>query len=637
MCGIAGFIDKKRALAPHAARIKRMTDALEHRGPDDEGQWTQDNVALGHRRLSIIDLDQRSAQPLVSADGRFVITYNGEVYNYIELRRELEARGAQFRTESDTEVIMEAYRHYGTDCFNMFNGMWALCIYDRQAQKLIFSRDRFGVKPLYILDNAEVFAFASEAKGIIAGFPEENRPSLTALYRFFVLSVSENADAESYYQNIKIFPPATYMIYDLTTNEKQSGHYWEVNEELFYEKWIKGRDPYQTFRELFDDAVAIRLRSDVEVGSCLSGGIDSSSIVGCMSRAYGRTVSTFSSVYQDKSCNEEAYIRAVNERAGTQAHYIHPDDEEPHFTAHTQKINYHRDGPATGASAFSQYMVMKCAGDHVKVVLDGQGADEMFAGYLHYYTSFLLDLLREHTSESRQQALRTLVIFRHEWPELMNLISTDAVVDLVGINNSDAFFNQQQDDSNMKVKRSFQPYTAAFLRNAYENYQYREYKLRSELNTRLCNDILLNSIPAILHSEDANSMCFSVESRIPFLDYRLVEFALVLDGRHKLHDQWTKWVVRHSLREYLPEKVYKRTNKMGFPAPFARWLRTGASRDEFRDIIFAFKDRNIVPEQTIRGYYDAHMAGKADMSPQLYRFYSGELWLRTCQNLEFSA
>ncbi|MDO5150098.1 MAG: asparagine synthase (glutamine-hydrolyzing) [Oscillospiraceae bacterium] len=630
MCGIVGLIDKKNILKPNDNRIKKMTDAIAHRGPDAEGQWKYKNVALGHRRLSIIDLDPRSSQPMKSIDERYVISFNGEIYNYLELKSGLIAAGAEFRTSSDTEVIIEAYRHFGTDCVKMFNGMWAFCIFDKEENTLFFSRDRFGIKPLYYVNNDNYFSFSSEAKGIIAGFPEENIPNELAIYRYISGSINENVDEESYYKNIKIFPPAHSAIYDLSNNSLSFMEYWIVDEQLFFNKWIKGKNPITEFRKLFDSSVELRLRADVDVGACLSGGLDSSAIVGCASSKSGKKIHTFSSIYEDKECNEEEYIRAVNEMWKTNVHYIRPDDEEANFTEHIKNINYHHDGPAMGASLYSQYMVMKGVQGNVKVVLDGQGADEMFAGYIPYYSHHITDLINKGGFINKLKAIRIITIVNKEWPEIIGAVSTDQIVRLVGEDNSLLFQNKAQ-GINVQTRRSCPMFTNQFMNNVKEHFDRKDIRCKSALNTRLCNDVLSKSIPALLHNEDSNSMAFSIESRVPFLDYRIVEFAIALDGKYKIRGHWTKWIIRRALKDYLPEIVVKRKNKMGFPAPFSRWLRTGKSKDNLKEIIFSFSKRQIVPYDTIAFFYEKHISGECDMSDILFKFYSAELWLRTCE------
>ncbi len=631
MCGIAGYIDISKKYKADRNLVKKMTDKLIHRGPDAEGQWADEYVALGHRRLSIIDLDAKSNQPLVSFDGRYVITFNGEIYNYIEIRKRLLEKGAVFKTNGDAEVIVEAYRMYGTSCINQFNGMWSFVLYDVEKQKIIICRDRFGIKPLYTIHNSDVFAFASEIKAITAAFPEENIPNETCIYRYLLGSVNEDMDEKCFYKNVKIFPSAHYMVYDLRNHKKTYKRYWEVDERVFYDKWIKGKDPVRTFKRLFESAVGLRLRADVEVGACLSGGLDSSAIVGCASKKYGRKMHTFSSIYMDKECNEESYIRKVNEKWNTIPHYIKPDNYEKNFSKYIEDLTYHHDQPTGGASLYSQYMVMKGVQGKVKVVLDGQGADELFAGYISYYADYISDLIDRNTFISRCKAIKILAIMKKEWPDIIESVSTDTIVKLVGLKNSFLFQNENK-IKDLKIKRSAQLFTNDFLKKVNADCKEKEIQCSSKLNTRLCNDVLHSSIPSLLHNEDGNSMAFSIESRVPFLDYRIVEFALALDGKYKIRNQWTKWIIRRACKEYLPKEIVRRKNKMGFPAPFARWLREGSRKEEIAKVIYQFGERNIVPKETIAQFYQAHINTGADYSNILFRFYSMELWLRMCMD-----
>lgn len=629
MCGIAGYIDKSGKYKTSRELLKKMTDTMIHRGPDAEGQWIDKEVALGHRRLSIIDLDDKSNQPMFSHDGRFVITYNGEIYNYIELKKSLEEEGAIFKTESDTEVILEAYRKYGTDCFNQFNGMWAFVLYDREEQKVVICRDRFGIKPLYTVDNNDVFIFASEMKAIIEAFPDENIPNETWIYRYIPYSRWEDSDEECFYKNIKSFPRASYMIYDLKQQSKEYMQYWKVDEQQFYEKWVYGRNPVKTFKELFDSSVGLRLRADVEVGACLSGGLDSSSIVGCVSKKYKKKIHTFSSIYEDKDCNEEMYIRKVNKKWGTIPHYIKPDEYEGNIIEYLEKLTYHHDQPTMEASLYSGYMVMKGVHGNVKVLLDGQGADELFAGYESYPGCYIYDLLEKNTFWSRREGIKLISILRKEHPECLCTISTDAAVGLVGIENSFLF---KENIKETDILRNVKMFTDDFLNKVNDQYQVTEIRCSSRLNTKLCNDLVNYVIPQILHNEDGNSMAFSIEARVPFLDYRIVEFAIALNAEYKIRNQWSKWIIRKACKNYLPRAIAKRRNKMGFPAPFARWLREGQSKDEIVKIIYAFGDRNIVPGETIDQLYKAHINNEADFGGILFRILSLELWLRMSDN-----
>lgn len=627
MCGIAGYIGKNKNTVPQKAILKQMTDTLIHRGPDAEGQWFDNFVGLGHRRLAIIDLDAQSNQPLISHDKRFVISFNGEIYNYLELKSELEELGAVFQTNSDTEVIIEAYRYYNTACFNKFNGMWAFALYDIENKKVIFCRDRFGIKPLYIAETDDYFAFASEIKAITAVFPDENVMNERCVYRYLTGTVNEDTDEETFYKNVKIFPSSTFLEYQLDTNTITVEKYWKIDEKEFYLKWIKGRNPIKTFKKLFESAIELRLRADVEVGACLSGGLDSSAIVGCATKKFGRKMHTFSSIYSDEECNEEFYIDKVNKQWNTIPHYIRPDDYEKDFTEHIENLTYHHDQPTNGASLYSQYNVMKGVKGHVKVVLDGQGADELFAGYIPYYSYYIGDLIKKGGILSKLKAIKTLVIVQKEWPEMIGAISTDKIVNLVGIKNSFLFQNNKK-LKELKTLRNAQLFTDEFMKQVHNKPLKKEIKCSSELNTRLCNDVITKSIPSLLHNEDGNSMAFSIESRVPFLDYRIVEFALALDGNYKIKNAWTKRIIRKACKEYLPNDVVNRKNKMGFPAPFARWIRDGKSKERIEELIYAFGKRNIVPEETIEKLYNAHINKDADNSVILFKMYSMELWLK---------
>lgn len=635
MCGIAGFCYKGSELICPELLLKRMTDIMAHRGPDAEGQWSDGKVALGHRRLSIIELSSESNQPMVSIDGRFVLIFNGEIYNYIELKEELKQKGNTFKTNSDSEVIIEAYRSWGVDCFNRFNGMWALALYDKESQILILSRDRFGVKPLYYVHNDKHLVFASEMKAILAAFPEYRVRNNACISRYLMCSRNENSDSETFFKDIMSFPSAKYAVFSLVDNRMDFSDYWKVEYEIFYEKWIKGKNPYKTFRGLFENAILIRLRADVEVGACLSGGIDSSAIVGCASKKYGKRMHTFSSVYADEECNEEYYIKKVNEKWQTIPHYVWPDHDEKNLARFIKEITYYHEQPSNGASLYSQYKVMEEASKNVKVLLDGQGADELFAGYVLYYAYLVNELCQKNTFFSRFQALTIIGIICAIWPEVMASINTEYLVAILGLKNSLKFLNKSS-VSNLRLKRTYSMFTEEFkdATGIIEEKQRIIPDCKSLLNNKLCSDVLYDSLPSLLHNEDGNSMAFSIETRVPFLDYRIVEFALALNDNYKIRSQWTKWLVRKSLKDYYPKEVFKRKNKMGFPAPFGKWLKEGTVKEELKEVIMSFAERKIVPKTTIEKYYEAHINNECDNNAILFRFYSMEIWLRMVDNHE---
>ncbi|MBR4093190.1 MAG: asparagine synthase (glutamine-hydrolyzing) [Oscillospiraceae bacterium] len=635
MCGIAGFINKEKSVKADFPKIKAMTDSIVHRGPDDEGQYVNENIALGHRRLSIIDLSENGKQPMYSHDERYIIVFNGEIYNYIELKEELVNLGALFTNDTDTQVIIEAYRFWGKDCVKKFNGMWAFCLYDTVENIIFLSRDRFGIKPLYFINRDDVFAFGSEIKAILAAFPEENIPNETMLYRYLYLG-GEDRDEMTFYKNVLSFQRAGCMIYNLDSREITEWKYWQADYDEFYNKWIKGKDPEKTFSELFEDAVRIRLRADVEVGACLSGGIDSSAIVGVCSKISDKKIHTFSSIYEDKECNEKRYIDDVNALCNTIPHPIYPDDNSDNLIEAFKKIIYHHDGPNVGASLYSQYSVFKGVYGNVKVVLDGQGSDELFAGYIPYYANHISDMVSE--KKSYFKTIRTLAIMAEEWPEMVGRIHAESAVDVIGSGLYNYIMRKSQSKAEgiqtvpVYLAGNNHLFSEDFLEKVDKNIDYKkgQYQSPSKLNSILGEHVMTSSIPALLHNEDGNSMAFSIESRVPFLDYRIVEFALALDGKYKIKNEWTKWIVRKTCRKYIPESVYKRRNKMGYPAPFARWVKECSEKDKMKEIIFSFAERNIVPKKTIEFYYNGHMENKFDSNALLYKILCCELWLRTC-------
>lgn len=626
MCGIAGLIRKDNRPVS-VEDVKQMTDMLVHRGPDAEGQFVWENLGLGHRRLSILDLSDQGKQPMESSDGNFVIVFNGEIYNYLELKEDLKSKGADFQNNTDTEVIMESYRYWGKNCVNYFNGMWAFVLLDKRKNRVFASRDRMGVKPFYYINRKDIFAFASEPKAILEILPEEKVFNPTMIYRF-LKGQSEDMDEQTFYKNIYQLEPATSLTYYLEENQINQWKYWEIDADRIYETRIKGKNPVEEFRKLMEDAVKIRMRSDVPVGSNLSGGLDSSTIVGIISKKYGTKVKTFSSVYDDEDCNEKEYIDIVNKFVGAEEHLVFPDDN-PNLINAFEQIVIHHDGPNANASLYSGYSVYEEAQKEVKVLMDGQGADELLGGYLGSYFARLEDVLSKNSLRSKMEAMKLLHILSREWPEIMEGIPTDVVRKAMGKKPLAGNYYKNSATENSKGINLF---SEEFEQTVNRNIEKKEGKVKGNLNGELYYQLMQISLPQILHNVDGNSMAFSIEVRLPFLDYRIVEFCMALDGKYKIKNQWTKWILRKSCKSYLPQRVLCRTNKMGFPAPFGRWIRECKERNQMREIIFSLGDRGIVRRDAIIEYYNQHMSGKVDRSTILYRFLTLELWLRCCIN-----
>lgn len=627
MCGIAGYIEKKQEFEKTSVNnlMEAMLNVLFHRGPDAVGKFVGENVALGHRRLSIVDLSDAGNQPMFSNDKQYIIVFNGEIYNYVELRVSLEQQGAKFSSGSDTEVILEAYRLYGEKCTDYFNGMWSFALYDTKKQGIFLSRDRFGVKPLYYLERKDVFVFASECKAILEALPDEKVVNENKIFNYFLEKV-EDSDEETFYANIKRVLPGCAIWYDLRTHTSQIYQYYKLDINKCHEKWIKGKNPQKTFISLIEDAIRIRLRADVEVGACLSGGLDSSLIVSIANKKWRKRIHTFSAIYEEEDCNEQEFIEEVNRDNDTIPHPIYPQMDE-NFMEDMFRILYYHDGPDGGASLYSQYSVMKGVKGKVKVVLDGQGADELFGGYTGYLIYRVLDIIQEGKPFSRIRAIKALSYITNEWRDLIQIIHSESFEKVIG--KKCYRYLRKKGIWKKKLNSTYdRPIFEKDFQNRCRVTNYNRFRVSDrELDNRLYHSIY-HGLPDLLHNEDNNSMAHSIETRLPFLDYRIVEFAVALDGKYKIRNEWTKWIIRKSSKKYLTNKIRLRKNKMGFPAPFAKWLREGKEREQIKEMIFAFGKRGILDPDTIALYYQQHMENEVNRERFLYRVFKAEMWYR---------
>jgi asparagine synthase (glutamine-hydrolysing) len=590
-----------------------MTSALRHRGPDDEGYvaLTVDrpavafagretaagcvpdsapcapadpfpadaDVVLGSRRLAILDLSPAGHQPMSSGSGRWIV-HNGEIYNYRELRTELSAFGHRFAGGSDTEVALAAYEQWGTGCFGRFNGMWATAIWDAPRRTLVLSRDRFGVKPLYMASLAGGgLAFASELKALLAGgIPARaHEPSLQTFLDTGRIDVS---GAATCFEGIEQVEPGTFVECPLGGAQEVTRYYTLVS------RGPATNDETAELLALLDDAVSLRLRSDVRVGSCLSGGLDSSAIVSlAQSRLDGGTepMRTFTFSAAAEPIDETRFAAAVADRAGAEPYFTTaPDDIAEHVLA----TAWDQDEPVGSGSVVAQRLVMALAhANGAKVLLDGQGGDEVLAGYSYYRPARLADLV---TSLRLARAVS----------ELRSSVGNDAL-------------------------------SVGWLGRATLGELRRRRPGRGRLASRQLDDIRLH-LPALLHYEDRNSMAFSIEARLPFLDYRIVELGLGLPGAAKIAGGWTKAVLRHALEPRLPAEVVWRRDKVQFSVPQVDWLR-GPLRELAGDLLSG-------PEFAGRPVGDAGAArsllARLDIldgreADRLWRLLALELWYRT--------
>jgi asparagine synthase (glutamine-hydrolysing) len=616
MCGICGVIDPGRPA--EVDTVVRMRDALAHRGPDGSGLYQAAGVALGHRRLAIIDLSDGGRQPFASADGKLQLIHNGEIYNYLELRRELEGKGHRFRTATDTEVLLASYREWGERCVERFNGMWAFAIWDTERRRLFCSRDRFGVKPFYYRFEESRFVFASELKA----FRHDPRHPLAAnlhVVRDYLEQGRLDHTAETFFAGILSLPAAHSLVVD--SAGLQVTRYWA----------LERRDPpagdaAERFRELFLDAVLLRLRSDVPIGTALSGGLDSSAIACAVDhlldfdhgvkRTVGSIQNVFSAFFEDPGLDERPYARAVIDQTGATAHWVSFSSDE--LLESLPAIVEAQDEPFGSTSIVAQWHVMKAAAQSgVKVMLDGQGGDEVLAGYPAYWGSRFADLL----------ATGSLVRLWSETSAYRRVQNATVAATAVAI------------------ARPFVPEPARVLLRARRTGAgalvgprlTRESRERSNgggpypdhLRQLLHLILTRQGLPELLHYEDRNSMAHSVEARVPFLDYRLVEFLFSLPGSQLLHAGRTKHVLRDGLHDLLPEPVARRTDKLGFETPHARFFRERLG--ELAADVFAskpFADRGFVNPPAARARLEAHRNREVDAGFELWRALSLELWAR---------
>ncbi|HWA07064.1 MAG TPA: asparagine synthase (glutamine-hydrolyzing) [Ignavibacteria bacterium] len=635
MCGINGLItadiDLKR-------KIKEANSLIRHRGPDDEGfvfintsdseamQFSGDDspdeikkrfpllnfdnsngeqAILAHRRLSIIDLSANGHCPMSDAGGNIWLTYNGEIYNYIELREELKSAGFHFRTASDTEVIINSYLHWGVECLNKFNGMWAFAIWDSGKKRLILARDRFGVKPLYYSKEHNYFAFSSELKPLAAyrNFKLTVNKEKIPFYLIYGNRLNSN---DTYLKEINSLPASHYLIYE--NGKTDIIRYYEVQARAhppLSEKELAG-----SIVELLEDSIKLRFRSDVPVGTCLSGGFDSSSIVSLASDAGEKNIQTFSAVWNEKDCDESYYIDIVNERFRCTPNKVIPQESE--FAETFEKLCYYQEIPTEGPGLYPQWYVMQKAGQKVKVLLDGQGGDEVFGGYFQM-GAYLRGVLRDKN------------IFRiaAESPNFMKFFNKNGLHSFT----SWLFPRQYGYMTRSKLSARFTIINTELLNKIDRSALYFDVepprKFGSYLGSLSYHFISNMTIPALLHYEDRSSMAHSIESRVPFLDYRLVELGVNLSSNYLSYKGVSRPLYRKALGPYLPPEVVKRKDKLGFPVPFAEWT-LGSLKDLIHDELLGSTAPlyEYVDRQSLKNNLETHFNKTRDYSWEIWRLLS---------------
>lgn len=561
MCGISGFIDPKLSQEQAAGILAKSLQAMIHRGPDYTGTWQNAPVYLGHNRLSILDLDPHSHQPMLR-DG-LSLTFNGEIYNYIELREALKKEGYTFSTQSDTEVILRAYQAWGTQCVNRFLGMWAFAIWDAEKQTLFCSRDRFGIKPFYYIENSGRFYFASEVKGLKMSPVFSAELNLKQVARTQQLGWADYG-TETYYDVISQVPAAHNLFWK---NGKMSlEKYWQLGDEK--PDYKSADERIEAFKNLFEDSINMHMRADVAVGACLSGGLDSSAIVSQVATNFPEIdFKTFTIFYEGKDAyDERPWVNKVLEKYPKIQNFSASPSADDLSDAFLQTLHF-QDVPVDSSTFVSQYFVMQLAAKHgMKVLLDGQGSDEYLAGYFH--------------------ALYRLVGNQYAKGNLIGgtkKILTHVKNQGFGMGKAASIAAKSVLATAMGEQKLYETEFKHYYPNAFNFSIEPPFNLNSHFENNKLNDFLYNltfktSLPTLLHYEDHNSMAFSIESRVPFLDHRLVELAFSAGDDEKIHNGATKYILRQALKPILPEATTNRLDKKGFVTPGeTRWLRGNLS------------------------------------------------------------
>ncbi|HVP95673.1 asparagine synthase (glutamine-hydrolyzing) [Methanoregula sp.] len=599
MCGIAGQYCYTGG-RPDRRLLAAMSERLAHRGPDGEGTHVSGSAGLVHRRLAIIDLSPDGLQPMTNEDRTLWLVFNGEIYNFVELREELAHKGHTFYSKSDTEVILHAYEEWGHECLARFNGMWAFALWDEKKQELFCARDRFGIKPFYYTGAGGSFLFASEIKALLAHPEAGKRPDNEILCTYLTWGVQDHCSRTMFGGIFQIEPAHALVV---TKDGIQTPfRYWDVtvNPE------IRGGDDDPTvaarLKDLLLAATRIHTRSDVAVGTCLSGGIDSSALTATINtlirsdapESVGERQKTFSVVFPGTRFDESRYIDEVVAATGVDADRTEPAPGQ--LREDIGHLVYLQDEPFGSLSIYAQYCVMRLAQKKVKVVLDGQGADELLAGYLGYQGSYIRGLIRHlHWGTAAREIAGSLR--RHR-----------------------AFFAAARGQLAVRrTRRGLVKCTAKPID-----------RYGGTLDAVLHRELLSTNLPALLHYEDRNAMGFSLESRVPYLDVRLVEYVASLPLSQKIRGGCTKVALRTAIRGLVPESVRRRGDKMGFVTPEECWMR-----DELRPFMLdlfssdRFKGRPYWDADAVLRDYQEFLAGTTAYSPEIWRIACTELWLKT--------
>ncbi|MFC2081487.1 asparagine synthase (glutamine-hydrolyzing) [Bacteroidota bacterium] len=629
MCGICGIVHFDKTPV-REDNIRLMMKTMKHRGPDDEGVFGGEGIGLGFVRLSIIDLSSAGNQPMSDDSGRYYIIHNGEVYNYLEIKEILKKAGFSFRSKTDTEVILKSYIYWGESCLDRFNGMWAFAIFDKTENTLFISRDRYGIKPLYYYLDDHRIIFASEIRPILSilnqrAYSLSPSPDYQSIFDYLVFNRTDHTE-QTFYKGIKKIPHGHLMKIKLnqgnghstltrnveTTNNRlvEIQRWYDLKEKI---KRSDGFVDFQEYKQTFSNAIGLRLRSDVPIGVCLSGGLDSSSIVSILLNKFQKNdLNTFSAVYQSGQTGDET--KYIKEFASSLKYmfYTKPTGDSL-FSDLNTFVQAHSE-PVPSTSPYAQFKVMELAKNNVVVTLDGQGADEELAGYHYFFGFYFKELLKQ---------FHLIRLFSEMYHYLIQHNS------IFGMKIFAYLLLPSKLRTSTRVKEK------TYINEEFIN----AYKASNQVSENIYGSVSLNNasldhfehkLEHLLKWEDSNSMWFSLEARVPFLDHNLVEKTLATDSSMIIKKGTTKYILREAMKGTLPEKIRIRNDKIGFETPADEWFRS----EKFQSLIFPlfqngfFFNEQILDPVQARKRYELHLKGKINIHKEIWKWINLDLWHR---------
>lgn len=603
MCGINGFT------WPDEATIRSMNRAISHRGPDNDGIYVDEYVSLGNRRLAIVDLSSSANQPMCNEKGDVWISFNGEIYNFLELRRDLKDRGHIFKSCSDVETVIHLYEEEGTACVHKLRGMFAFCIYDKGEHRLFLARDRIGIKPLYYYLKKNGLIFSSEIRGILQhGLPRVVDDGVVLDYLYYG---RVDHCKGTFFKDIFRLPSGHTMIYDIDNHSLNIARYWNL--DLRIQSRITFEEAKASLMSILNEVIRMHMVADVTVGSCLSGGLDSSTIVSLASRHDREQFRCFSAVYPGLEIDESRYIQELIGKLNMDTKMVVPTAED--LVRRLHELVEAQEEPFASTSIFAQFKVMDLARQHgTKVLLDGQGGDELFAGYPYYLSSVYLEDLRRMKILQLIKKVSKLGL----QPLLLALVPEPLKRFAIGRN---LFGVAEKEQIGLGVNRDF----------VHDHISKSEVKLKTHPSLVVaCYADLRSELQALLRYEDKNSMHFSIEARVPFLDHMLVEFVFGLPSHYKHHNGLSKFILRELMRGGMPDLIIERRDKLGFPTPEDDWIREGPLLKFVENILNSdsFKSRPYFDSEACYSLFKKHLGGKVNVGRLIWRWVNLELWLQ---------